>query len=60
MRICVATVLVTGLAASTAHQDMAETVDQHIVPGYAALASATDDLAVLAVQTCDLATLRPA
>lgn len=46
--------------ASPALADFPETVSQHILPGYAAFASATADLAQKAEGSCDPAALRPA
>ncbi|MGV8989320.1 MAG: imelysin family protein [Cypionkella sp.] len=46
--------------ASPAWADFPETVQQHILPGYAAFAVASDDLAKAAMESCDPARLRPA
>lgn len=53
--------LLLGLFCATpALADFPETVKQHILPGYAAFASATDDLVKSADQNCDAVALRPA
>lgn len=46
--------------ATPALADFPETVSQHILPGYAAFARASDDLATASVQSCDPSQLRPA
>lgn len=50
--------LVAG--ASAARADFPETVQDHILPGYAALADSTAVLAAKAAETCEPAALRPA
>jgi hypothetical protein len=60
MRNHVATLLVMSLAAGAAHADVAEMVNQHVLLGYAARATATAQVAAQSAQTCDPATLRPA
>lgn len=55
-----APVLALCLLASPALADFPETVQDHILPGYGALANATANLAVTADQTCDMQTLQPA
>jgi predicted lipoprotein len=46
--------------ATPARADFAETVQQHILPGYAALAAASADLATQADQNCKATALHPA
>jgi predicted lipoprotein len=48
------------LAASSARADVVDVVQRHALPGYAAFAGATADLAKVAQTTCDAPTLRPA
>jgi len=48
-----------ALTASPAFADYPEAVQQHILPGYAAFATATQTLADHAAQACDAATLQP-
>ncbi|WP_431297677.1 imelysin family protein [Tabrizicola sp. BL-A-41-H6] len=55
------TLLALGLAvvATAARADYPETVRDHILPGYAALAETTAKLAATATETCDSAMLEP-
>lgn len=46
--------------ASTARADFAETVQQHILPGYASFETAASALATKTTETCDAAALAPA
>jgi hypothetical protein len=48
------------LTASTASADGPETVQSHILPGYARFATAAADLATKATDTCEVQALRPA
>jgi predicted lipoprotein len=51
--------MVALCCATPAWADFPETVTQHILPGYAALATASADLATAADATCDATALRP-
>jgi uncharacterized protein len=46
--------------ATPAHADFPETVQQHILPGYAKLAAASADLASQADKSCEASALKPA
>ena len=53
--------ILLGLCCATpALADFPETVSQHILPGYAAFAQASDDLAQAATASCDATVLQPA
>ena len=52
--------MISLILATPARADFPETVRQHILPGYAALATATDALALRAAETCNAVALRPA
>jgi predicted lipoprotein len=52
--------LITTLAATPVFADVTQTVDQHILPGYAAFDKAADDLARTARDDCSVRAVRPA